>query len=293
MPKLDAVINSYIDIVNTKLDEAIFAENTKYEILTNAMKYSAKDGGKRVRPMLLMEFYKLCGGESSEAIRLAVALEMIHTYSLVHDDLPSMDNDDVRRGKPSCHKAYGEALALLAGDALLTEAFTYAAGVTDIPADRVLKAIGLLGGYAGVNGMIGGQVIDVNFPESLDNADSLKEMYALKTGALLKAAATIGCVLAGADGKTTLAADYAEKIGLAFQIVDDILDVEGDSEKLGKPLGSDEKNNKTTFVTIYGIDKSRQIVKELTNKAKADIDLFGGDGTVLKEFADYLANRTY
>ena len=292
MSKIDGVMLSYADLLNTELTKAIKADNDDYAILAEAMKYSSIDGGKRIRPILLLEFYKLFGGESAEAVKFATALEMIHSYSLVHDDLPCMDNDDFRRGKPSCHKAYGENIAVLTGDALLTDAFEYASSVTEIESDRVLKAINLLSKGAGLNGMVGGQVLDI-LSINLDTAEGLKKMYSLKTGALLNTAASIGCVLAGGDEKLDYCQKYADAIGLAFQIVDDILDVVGDVKSLGKPIGSDEKNEKLTFVSAFGIEKAKQTVLDLTDAAKACIDEISDNGEFLKEFADYLASRTF
>lgn len=292
MSEFDGVMSYYAELLNAELNKAIVADNNDYGILAEAMKYSTIDGGKRIRPILLLEFYKLFGGKSAEAVKFATALEIIHSYSLVHDDLPCMDNDDFRRGKPSCHKAYGENIAVLTGDALLTSAFEYASSVTDISPDRVLKAINILASAAGINGMVGGQVLDI-LSINLDGAEGLKKMYALKTGALLKSAAMIGCVLAGGDAKVEYCQRYADALGLAFQIVDDMLDVIGDESKLGKPVGSDEKNDKLTFVSIYGIEKAKQTVIDLTNEAKICIDEIGGNGEFLKDFADYLASRTF
>ncbi len=285
-------INKYGDMLNTELNKAITAENPNYEILARAMKYSAIDGGKRIRPILLMEFYKLCGGTDNAAIKFATALEMIHTYSLIHDDLPCMDNDDFRRGKISCHKKFSEGMAVLAGDALLTSAFEYASQTDKIPSERVIKAINILARCSGINGMVGGQVIDT-LGVDLDNEKALIEMYALKTGALLNAACSIGCILAGRDEKLPYAQRFASCIGIAFQIIDDILDVSGTEAELGKPIGSDEKNSKTTFVTIYGVEKAKEIADNLTSEAKGCIDNFDGDGIYLKELTDFLLNRKY
>lgn len=292
MSKINGVLNYYADLLNTELNNAITADSDKYKIIVEAMKYSCIDGGKRIRPALLLEFYKLFGGKSTDSVKFAVALEMIHSYSLVHDDLPCMDNDDFRRGKLSCHKAYGEDIAVLTGDALLTSAFEYASTAKDIEADRVVKAINILAQGAGINGMVGGQVLDI-LSIDLDNIEGLKRMYSLKTGALLKTAASIGCVLAGKDEKIEYCQRYAENIGLAFQIVDDILDVEGDEQQLGKPIGSDQKNQKITFVSAYGIENAKEMVSILTESAKKCIDDIGGDGEILKEFADYLALRRF
>ena len=257
------------------------------------MHYSASAGGKRIRPKLLMEFMRISGGNPENALNFAVALEMIHTYSLIHDDLPCMDNDDMRRGKPSCHKAFGEATALLAGDALLTESFGLAAKTENVPADRVVKALAQLSACAGVNGMIGGQVLDLKYENSKAPLDIVCELYRLKTGALLKAAATIGCILAGADDeKKDKACQIAEKIGLSFQIRDDILDIIGDEKVLGKPIGSDCKQNKSTYVSLVGIDKAQNDVISLTNEAVSLLSDFH-DADELKKFAESMITRLY
>ena len=293
MNDISTILTQYCDIINDEWDKVLPQNNSLYKSVVSAMRYSAQNGGKRIRPILLLEFYKLCGGQGLNAVNFALALEMIHTYSLIHDDLPCMDDDDFRRGKPSCHKAYGENIAVLAGDGLLTEAFNYAASTENIPDRLIVKAIKKLAGHAGVDGMIGGQVIDIENEGGPVTAELLREMYALKTGGLIKAAAAIGCILADREDLVPLAEKYAESVGLAFQIVDDILDIEGDQAQLGKPLHSDDKNEKTTLISVYGIDKCRTIINELTAEAKYCIDSFGGDCTFLKQLADYLAGRRF
>lgn len=277
--------------INACFEKAVPYTDPHYKRVADAMLYSLKIGGKRIRPILMLEFYRLCGGNKKGIYNFAVALEMVHTYSLIHDDLPCMDNDDFRRGKPSCHKAFDEATAVLAGDGLLTEAFLFASSAEGIESDLKVRAISVLAECAGVSGMIGGQIIDIeNEGKQLSN-EVLSKLYAMKTGALIKAAAEIGCLLAGAEDKLPLAAQYAENIGLAFQIMDDILDATGDEAVLGKPLHSDEKNNKCTYVTLNGIEKSRKAVTDLTENAKKSIDAIGGNGEFLKDLADYLAKR--
>lgn len=290
-------INNFFDNllpkIEEKLDELIPEKGDGIREARKAMRYSLLNGGKRIRPVLLLEFYKLCGGEGENAMNFAAALEMIHTYSLIHDDLPCMDNDDMRRGKPSCHKAFGEDTALLAGDALLTLAFSVAAKTENIPPERVLRAISVLADNAGIDGMVGGQVLDLSFEKTGTDANGLKEMYLKKTSCLLKAA-VCGCVLAGADEEhIKYAEEYADSLGLAFQIIDDILDCTADEKTLGKPIGSDEKNGKTTFVTLYGKDGARKMAKELTENAECILDNFEGDSTSLKELTKYLLNRRY
>ena len=262
-------LNFYIDIIEKKLasynnfDE----ENFPQKNLADAMNYSLSAGGKRVRPVLMLEFCRLCGGDFQKALSPAAAMEMIHTFSLIHDDLPCMDDDDFRRGKPSCHKKFGEAIALLAGDALENLAFEVIADC-ELP-DRVkINLIRELSNAVGINGMIGGQVIDIENEGKGISEDLLYKMHSCKTGALIKAACRMGCIAADADGKKLLnAGAFAEKIGLAFQIIDDILNVAGDEKVLGKPVGSDIKHGKTTFVTIYGLEKSMQMAEALTNEA--------------------------
>ena len=280
-------------ITEKMMEQLLVAESDDYKVLVDAMKYSAESGGKRLRPSILLEFYRLCGGtEIESAAHFAVALEFIHTYSLIHDDLPCMDDDNMRRGKPSCHIAFGEDTALLAGDALLTRAF-YAASVAEkIDAVNVVKAIKLLSHYSGVDGMVGGQVIDLAIENASPSLETVSKMYSLKTGALIIAAAHIGCVLAGADDeKTSAAVTFAKKIGFAFQIMDDILDITSSEEKLGKPIGSDEKNNKSTYVSIVGLERAREDVISLSNEAVASLFVFGDSANALAELALKLIDR--
>ena len=216
----------YIPVIENKLNELLPESGELYSSTVNAMRYSLLSGGKRIRPILLLEFYSLFGGRAEGALNFAAAIEMIHTYSLIHDDLPCMDNDDMRRGKPSCHKAFGYDTALLAGDALLTHAFFAAANAADIPPERVSRAISVLAQKAGIYGMVGGQVMDLDFEKNGANGEELTAMYIKKTSCLLEAAAMCGAVLAGADEETVKKAEeYAENLGLAFQITDDILDL--------------------------------------------------------------------
>lgn len=260
-----------------------------------SMEYSLKAGGKRIRPRLVLEFCSLCGGDINDALPLACALEMIHTYSLIHDDLPCMDNDDYRRGKPSNHKVYGEDIALLAGDALQSLAFEIATShITPENAYRVAKAVNNLATYCGATGMVGGQVIDIENEGKSSEIEILKEMDRKKTGAIIKSACEMGCILAGASQiEIEKAQQFGESIGLAFQIQDDILDVTADQEKLGKPVGSDKENEKSTYVSLLGLDKCRKLVDELTNKAIESLEFFSGDSTQLKALALSLAKRDH
>ncbi len=280
--------------VELKMHEILDISGKKYDTLLEAMRYSVEAGGKRLRPALLLEFYRLCGGkEIDDAARFAAALEFIHTYSLIHDDLPCMDNDDMRRGRPSCHIKFGEDTALLAGDALLTLAFEAAAGCNKIDADNVRRAILVLARNAGANGMVGGQVIDLATENGNSSLETVCEMYSLKTGALICAAAEIGCILAGADvGLVKSAVKFAEKIGLAFQIVDDILDLTSTAEELGKPIGSDSKNQKSTYVSFVGIESAKRDVEILTTDALSAMSLFGDEAQDICSLAKMLINRT-
>ena len=268
-----------------------FDEQTVYE----AMEYAFTGGGKRIRPILVLEFCRLCGVDISNALPYACAVEMIHCYSLVHDDLPCMDNDALRRGKPSCHVAFGEAYALLAGDGLLTLAFEtmlkkYEGSVV-LPENSARAALELAR-QAGYCGMIGGQTVDIASEGKSIGLDTLKLMHSLKTGALISASCKIGCIIAGASEEQINAAErYAQNIGLAFQITDDVLDAVGDTKQLGKAVGSDEANNKTTFVSLMGVDRSLEVARELTEKAKTELEIFGGDSEFLCKLADYIANR--
>lgn len=279
---------NYLDEINSALKEYLPAAD---DVVSQAMRYSVENGGKRIRPALLLEFCRVCGGDYKKAVPFACALEMIHTYSLIHDDLPCMDNDDFRRGKPSCHIAFGEEYALLAGDALLTLAFETAMK-SNLSAEITVRAAKELAKAAGVMGMVGGQVLDLQNEGKKVGVSDLQKTDELKTGELIRAACVLGCVCAGADDKKIAAAEkYAHDIGIAFQIVDDILDVTSDEETLGKPIGSDEENQKSTYVSLLGIEKSRKTAEELTLNAQKALDAFDGDVTSLKDFAEKLKNR--
>lgn len=284
----------YIPVIENKLNELLPESGERYSSAVNAMRYSLLSGGKRIRPILLLEFYRLFGGRAEGALNFAAAIEMIHTYSLIHDDLPCMDNDDMRRGKPSCHKAFGYDTALLAGDALLTHAFLAAASAADIPPERVSRAISVLAQKAGIYGMVGGQVMDLDFEKNGANGEELTAMYIKKTSCLLEAAAMCGAVLAGADEETVKKTEeYAENLGLAFQITDDILDCTADEKTLGKPIGSDEKNGKTTYVTLLGIDGAKAEAERLSNEALTALCKIKGDNAALRELTADLLDRKF
>lgn len=253
--------NEWLEQIESALKEAAAVPDMPYKQTAEAMAYSLEAGGKRLRPMLALEFCRLAGGEPEKAMPFACAVEMIHTYSLIHDDLPCMDNDDMRRGKPSCHKAFGEATALLAGDALLTKAFEMLSKA-ELPPERIVKAAAILSRCAGIDGMIGGQAVDLLNEAQAPDFDILELTCRLKTAALLQAACLLGTAAAGNDQMTDKAREYGLNLGLAFQIVDDILDVTGDSALLGKPVGSDAENGKTTFVTLCGLEKARELAEK-------------------------------
>ena len=261
--------------------------------LYDAMRYSLLAGGKRIRPVLVLECCRICGGEPVIALPFAGAVEMVHTYSLIHDDLPCMDDDDLRRGRPTNHKVYGEATAVLAGDGLLTAAFeTMLSSGTALPPERILAASAALARAAGGWGMVGGQVLDMAGEGHSLSLREVEELQQLKTGALIAAAAEIGCIIAGGTAEQRQAVrGYAEKLGLAFQIQDDILDVVGDKLTLGKSVGSDAKSEKSTFVTLKGVDACRELVSQLTEEAKVALAPFGVEGESLCWLAESLAER--
>lgn len=266
-------------------------ESSGLDKMLEAMSYSLENGGKRIRPILTLEFCRVCGEDPQKAIPFASALEMIHTYSLIHDDLPCMDNDDMRRGKPSNHKVFGEANALLAGDGLLTLAFETAL-TADVDAEKRAAAALALAKAAGCSGMIAGQVMDLENEGKRASLEDVRATDRLKTGELIRAAALLGCIAAGADEeKMKAACEYCDNIGLAFQIVDDILDVTSDDATLGKPVGSDSENEKSTYVSLLGLEESKKLADELTEKAKAALEIFGEEKDFLAQLADKLACR--
>lgn len=298
MTGFDERCREYAEIINRAAEQYMNAdmfegrESTGLDRMLEAMAYSLSNGGKRIRPMLALEFCRLCGGEPEKAVPFALALEMIHTYSLIHDDLPCMDDDDMRRGKPSSHKVFGEADALLAGDGLLTLAFETVLSAPDMTAEQKSAAGLALAKAAGCSGMIAGQVMDLANEGRKVELDEIAKTDRLKTGELIMAAASMGCIAANADEVKTFAArEYCADIGLAFQIVDDILDVTGSTELLGKPVGSDGENEKSTYVSLLGLERSKELAKELTEKAKAALSVFGDEKEFLIMLADRLADR--
>lgn len=287
-------LNQYVSLTEQALQNYLPEE--KQDSVTTAMRYSLLNGGKRLRASLVLEFCLSFGGSVQDALPFSAALEMIHAYSLIHDDLPCMDNDDVRRGKPSCHVAFGETTALLAGDGLLTKAFETAASASVSP-EQIVRAISVLSKAAGHHGMIGGQRMDLENELSAPSIERIEETNLLKTGALICAAAELGCIAAAASQQVLLSAkEYAHNIGTAFQITDDILDCVGTEEVLGKPIGSDKQNNKTTYVSIFGIEKAREIAEQKITAAKQAIACVECQMQVSSEFlydlADYVLTRT-
>lgn len=279
-----------LELIEGYLD-ACFRDMSPRAELYDAMTYSLMAGGKRIRPVLTLEVCRLFGGEAETALPLACGVEMIHTYSLIHDDLPCMDDDDLRRGKPTNHKVYGEATALLAGDGLLTAAFETIAS-SALPAQRIVEAVRCLARAAGGEGMVGGQALDLAGEGQALTEEELMEIHRAKTGALLVAAAELGCIAAGADqaGRAAVNA-YAASLGLAFQIRDDMLDVEGNAEEFGKPIGSDAANGKQTFASLRGLEECRREVDRLTEEALGALRQFP-DGAFLEELARRLAKRS-
>lgn len=269
------------------------AEDADLKSLLNAERYSLFAGGKRIRPALTLEFCRMFGGRDEAALPFACAVEMIHTYSLIHDDLPCMDNDDLRRGKPANHKVYGEAVALLAGDSLLTGAFEAAATNTAVTAEIAAVAVAYLASSAGRYGMVGGQIMDMEGERRRLSPEELLKLHSLKTGALIGAACVLGALAAGVplqDPSMEKVVAYAEKIGLAFQIVDDILDRTGDEQTLGKRTGVDSEHEKTTFLSFYDVEEAQYYADRLTAEA---IDAIRGfpDSETLAALAKWLAER--
>lgn len=281
-----------IELINRELD-GIYAENTALNTtLAKSMNYSLMAGGKRLRPILVMAAADAVGADGEKFLHLATSIEMIHTYSLIHDDLPSMDNDDYRRGKLTNHKVFGDGIAVLAGDALLTLAFEVIADSPNVDTEKKLKVIKEMSHAAGAEGMVGGQVIDLESEGKKINMDTLRKMHSAKTGALFCAAIRSGAILGGATDKQLAdLTQYARQFGLAFQITDDILDVTGDEASIGKPVGSDEKNHKSTYVTLGSLESARELAQTAVDEAKKALADFGKEADFLRELVDYLISR--
>ena len=288
--EFDTILNEDISLVENAIINHLPKCEDNQDIVVEAMKYSLSNGGKRLRPVFCLEFAKCCGMPKEAALDFACAVEYIHTYSLIHDDLPCMDNDDFRRGKPSCHKMYGEATALLAGDGLLTHAFQIIAS-SDLSADKRAAAVNILAENSGVSGMIGGKIIDLKYESENPDIEQILSVHKLKTGALISAACMLGCVAGGAEDTQMEAAEkFAYNLGISFQIKDDILDVVGDSKVLGKPVGSDAENDKTTYVTLKGIEASQKDVEAFTETAVSALSVFENT-QFLEMLAVKLTNR--
>ena len=288
-------LEEYCNNVNKALARLTEDKPPLRESIAEAMAYSLLAGGKRLRPVLMMEFCRMCGGNAADIIDIACSIELIHTFSLIHDDLPCMDDDDYRRGSPSCHKQFGEATALLAGDALNTLAFEVIADAATegtIPAQTAVMLVSVLSKAIGVHGMIGGQIIDIESENKDISLDELMILQRHKTGALIEAACVMGVVLAGKYEMIQAAAEYAEAMGRAFQIVDDILDVTGSFEELGKPIGSDSEQNKSTFVTALGLEGARKEAERLTELALMKLRQFGDSGFLCELTEELLGRRS-
>lgn len=279
-------------IIDKALAEIIPTRNVYPPVIFEAMSYSLFAGGKRLRPILLMAAADAAGGNGLNYLPVACGLEVIHTYSLIHDDLPAMDNDDYRRGKLTNHKVFGEGMAILAGDGLLTAAFAVMLSQPDVAPATLLAVVREIAVAAGAYGMVGGQALDLSSVGKTLDIDTLKIMHQAKTGALFKAAIRSGAILAGAsESQVDLLSEYAEQFGLAFQITDDILDVIGDQAKLGKPVGSDERNHKATYVTLYSLDTAKNMAQEAVDNALTALSGFGAEADILRALVRYLVNR--
>lgn len=287
-------LNEKISKVDIALNKWLPKEKNLQSIIYEAAKYSIFAGGKRIRPVIMLSVCEMCGGDSNIALPFACAIEMIHTYSLIHDDLPAMDNDELRRGKPTSHIKFGEGIAILTGDALLNRAFEVMsdATVTDVPSKSIIKVINTIACSSGADGMIGGQVVDIESESKPIDLDTLRYIHARKTGEIIRSSAVSGAILAGADEQAQKAVDdFALYLGMAFQIRDDILDVVGDEKTLGKPIGSDCVSEKTTYITLLGMDNAQALVSEYSEKAKAALFMFGEKTAFLCSMIDYLVGR--
>ncbi len=290
-------IKAYVKEKRTQVNaflESYIQEPFRPGKLHEAVGYSLLAGGKRVRPILCISAYETCGGDGNDIIPQACSIELIHTYSLIHDDLPSMDNDDLRRGKPTNHVVFGEAMAILAGDALLTDAFRIFSRSDTIPPDKLLSGIGRLASAAGIMGMVAGQAQDIISENAAPDEDMLRFIHTHKTAALIQVSVEIGALLSDArDDVISRITDYGKSIGLAFQVVDDILDIVSSTEELGKPSGSDEEKHKMTYPSVYGLKGSKKIAQDLIASAQRAVKSIPGDTKYLSGIADYLIQRTF
>lgn len=284
--------NERIKLVEEALVKELGKDKALVPELAASMEYSLTAGGKRLRPILLMAAADAVGAKGTDFVQAACGIEMIHTYSLIHDDLPAMDNDDYRRGKLTNHKVYGEAMAILAGDALLTQAFEVILRQPHVPAELLLQVVKEMSVAAGPNGMVGGQVIDMLSEGKRISMEELRKMHMGKTGALFRAAIRSGAIMAQAGEKELEAlTTYADCFGLAFQITDDILDVVGDEAIIGKPVGSDERNDKSTYVTLTSLEEARRLAADTVAQAVEALGVFGDKASFLKELVEMLLER--
>jgi geranylgeranyl diphosphate synthase type II len=277
--------------VDAYLENLRFSEESTTAGLEEAMRYSLLAGGKRIRPVLALATAEALGHPQEDVMALAAAIELIHTYSLIHDDLPAMDDDELRRGKPTCHVVYGEDVAILAGDGLFAEAIKLVLDEQDGEPDRVLRALRHLVAAISVSGMVGGQYVDVKETAPQDEA-GLRHLHALKTGRLIAAAIECPLLLFGAGEAATMGLRrFAAELGVLFQIVDDILDVTGDEAALGKPQGSDERHGKHTYVSVFGLDRARELARDSHSNARAALADAGGQTATLEQITDYILTR--
>ncbi len=292
---MDFHLSDYLRIRKQWVDEklsSLFDTPFRPGELFNAMRYSLMAGGKRIRPILMMASYEIFREEGRDILSFACAMEMIHTYSLIHDDLPAMDDDDLRRGKPTCHKVFGDAMAILAGDGLLTEAFHLLTREDTWPAATRLSVVHEFAAAAGVHGMVGGQAMDILSEHRSVDLDTVRFIHTRKTGAILRASVRTGAILGGADTAALGALTrYGESIGMAFQIVDDILDIEGDTDQLGKRAGADDKLEKATYPHVAGLAESKRQARRLIETAHASLSAFGEKASPLRGIADLILKR--
>ena len=285
------VLSCYIHDINQELEN--YMEKANADAVYEAMCYSLLGTGKRIRPVMVLGFCSLCGAQEKTALPFACAVEMIHTYSLIHDDLPCMDNDILRRGRATNHIVYGEAIALLAGDALLTKAFEIALGAADVEPRNVIRAVKLMARMAGADGMVGGQCIDLTLRPEETSLETVEAMDIGKTVSLISAACQMGCIAADASQSLQNSADiYAHNLGLAFQIRDDVLGVIGNTRELGKTVGIDQKNGRQNYVAMLGVDRAQRLAEEYTEKAITQLHKFPGDTDFLHKLTLSMSERT-
>ena len=291
----ERIIHDYSSRVNAQLEAILPAATGPAERLFAAMRYSALNGGKRLRPALCFAAADAVGGSDGNTAKVAAAIEMVHAYSLIHDDLPAMDDDDLRRGMPTCHIQFDEATAILAGDGLQSLAFQQLTELNNLPAETVLSLIAILSRLGGCQGMVAGQAIDLAATGKLVGLEQLKTMHAHKTGALIEASVLMGAIAtrAATDGQLAALKTFARSIGLAFQIQDDILDVESSTELLGKQQGSDVANQKSTYTSILGLEQARREADKLYQTSMAALDLFAERADPLRAIADFIVKRNY